>query len=630
MADLVDFGIKFRTTGAGTAAADLGKVRTAAVKATQATDDLQGKRGGGIKGLGGVLNKNSFAVTNAANQFSDLAVQIQMGTNPARALSQQLPQLTAFMGPVAAIAGVAAGVLIGLGGAFFQSLGGAESLEEGLDTLETAFERSNAAAEERGLGLDELAEKYGTVTEQVLELIAAEDRRADRLLRQALADVQLQFMDEAPSELSARLRDLANEETAGRTGKNARDRIALLREEGDATMEAAEAYEAFTDSLTGSAVEQSSAISELVLKLEAMDDTSLEGLIGQLLGLQRQLELTTEEAAGTVAAIQMLGPNAARDQNGNVYSGRGGQGGPSADDINLQRADAFIAAQSERGAAARKAARGAARVASGGGGGMTDAEAELKRLESVAEGVFKTTRTNAENLAIGITELDELMVRGLIDAETYARAIDDVNERYDEGTQAIAAFSDDLARNLNTAFASVLDGSKSVGEALLDMFDDILQEIAKKQFESLIANPLAEAASGARAGLFGGGVGAGAPTSSPRPQARPFAKGGVVEMETPFSFSGGQSGTMAEDGPEAIMPLKRGPDGRLGVAGGGGSTKVIINNYTGEKVEQKQDGQGNLEVTIGRLVARDIANGGPASKAIRKSFGIRPQTTKRG
>ena len=129
MADLVDFGIKFRTTGAGTAAADLGKVRTAAVKATQATDDLQGKRGGGIKGLGGVLNKNSFAVTNAANQFSDLAVQIQMGTNPARALSQQLPQLTAFMGPVAAIAGVAAGVLIGLGGGFFQSLGGAESLE---------------------------------------------------------------------------------------------------------------------------------------------------------------------------------------------------------------------------------------------------------------------------------------------------------------------------------------------------------------------------------------------------------------------------------------------------------------------------------------------------------------------
>ncbi len=44
----------------------------------------------------------------------------------------------------------------------------------------------------------------------------------------------------------------------------------------------------------------------------------------------------------------------------------------------------------------------------------------------------------------------------------------------------------------------------------------------------------------------------------------PFAKGGVVSSATNFAMRGG-AGLMGEAGPEAIMPLARGPDGRLGV-----------------------------------------------------------------
>ena len=63
----------------------------------------------------------------------------------------------------------------------------------------------------------------------------------------------------------------------------------------------------------------------------------------------------------------------------------------------------------------------------------------------------------------------------------------------------------------------------------------------------------------------------------------PFAKGGVVNKPTLFPFSKG-TGLMGEAGPEAIMPLKRSQDGRLGVEAamgrysGSGSTTV---NYTG-------------------------------------------------
>ena len=43
-----------------------------------------------------------------------------------------------------------------------------------------------------------------------------------------------------------------------------------------------------------------------------------------------------------------------------------------------------------------------------------------------------------------------------------------------------------------------------------------------------------------------------------------FADGGVVDQPTAFSHKGG-TGVMGEAGAEAIMPLKRGPDGKLGV-----------------------------------------------------------------
>lgn len=44
----------------------------------------------------------------------------------------------------------------------------------------------------------------------------------------------------------------------------------------------------------------------------------------------------------------------------------------------------------------------------------------------------------------------------------------------------------------------------------------------------------------------------------------PFAQGGVVSSPTLFPMSGG-AGLMGEAGPEAIMPLSKGPDGKLGI-----------------------------------------------------------------
>lgn len=102
----------------------------------------------------------------------------------------------------------------------------------------------------------------------------------------------------------------------------------------------------------------------------------------------------------------------------------------------------------------------------------------------------------------------------------------------------------------------------------------------------------------------------------------PFASGGVFGAPTLFAMGGGRTGVLGEAGPEAIMPLSRGSDGRLGVrasiagarpsAPGGAAVAVpvTINNYAGAQVSARPKvgagGQRQIEVTI-RQIKREIA-----------------------
>ena len=85
----------------------------------------------------------------------------------------------------------------------------------------------------------------------------------------------------------------------------------------------------------------------------------------------------------------------------------------------------------------------------------------------------------------------------------------------------------------------------------------------------------------------------------------PFAAGGVVSTPSYFPM-GRYVGLMGEAGAEAILPLQRGADGRLGVAasGGGGSVNVVFNVTTQDAASFRKS-----EAQVTGMLARAVSRG---------------------
>src|SRR5262245_1793802 len=84
-----------------------------------------------------------------------------------------------------------------------------------------------------------------------------------------------------------------------------------------------------------------------------------------------------------------------------------------------------------------------------------------------------------------------------------------------------------------------------------------------------------------------------------------FAAGGVISAPAYFPLGPGGLGVAGEAGPEAILPLARGRDGRLGVAmsGMGAATTVSVHIATPD-VESFRRSDAYITGQIARAVAR--------------------------
>lgn len=205
-------------------------------------------------------------------------------------------------------------------------------------------------------------------------------------------------------------------------------------------------------------------------------------------------------------------------------------------------------------------------------GGMGQKAGGAKQQVSDFARVMKSLREEAELLAAtqGMSELDKAIYgkqqeAGVGSGSAAGKQIDEVMRLID-GYKKLEDQTKKGADAISGLFTSMLDGSKSLRAGIADL----LMDIAKVQMQKAVLGLANTALGGAFSWLGGlltpnanGGVYSSAGLSA--------HSGTVVSQPTIFPFAKG-AGLMGEAGPEAILPLKRGSDGKLGVSAGDGAS----------------------------------------------------------
>lgn len=214
--------------------------------------------------------------------------------------------------------------------------------------------------------------------------------------------------------------------------------------------------------------------------------------------------------------------------------------------------------------------------------------------------------------------------------------------RLADGLRQLAGITKELATGFATDFVSQIRNGASAMDALktagLNALGKIADKLASMAVDNLWQNAFGGASSGAGGGLTGllgkalgiggggsapimsSGLGAGTgglsfPMFSANGNAFdmtnvvPFARGGaftnsIVDSPTLFKFAKG-TGMMGEAGPEAIMPLTRGPNGKLGVAASGNSAPQNVHVTVGVSVDEN----GNLQAYVKDVAQSTTAAG---------------------
>jgi hypothetical protein len=150
---------------------------------------------------------------------------------------------------------------------------------------------------------------------------------------------------------------------------------------------------------------------------------------------------------------------------------------------------------------------------------------------------------------------------------------------------------------------SLSSGSVTAAQAFKGMAQSIIADLLKMWAKRFILQAF---------GLGGAGTVDTSTTPVPPlqlPREIPFARGAVFAGPVSLPMA-----LMGEAGPEAVLPLRRGANGNLGVESAGvAPVNVAIHNHTDASVRAQRNGAGDLEVIIEqtkRSIAADFRRGG--------------------
>lgn len=215
-----------------------------------------------------------------------------------------------------------------------------------------------------------------------------------------------------------------------------------------------------------------------------------------------------------------------------------------------------------------------------------------------------------------------------------AQALRQYGEEAKDWTKSMSDAVSQVFGGMEDALANFVTTGKL---SFTDFANSVISDLARIAIRASITGPL----SSMLGGFFG------APTATASANGNVFTgigdySGQIITRPTLFSYSShlkafARGGVMGEAGPEAVMPLKRMRNGRLGVETSGEGVNVPINievvNETGQSTKaearQQRNNDGGMDVTvyIRQVVAQDIirGNGGMVAQAIQGVYGVKRQ-----
>lgn len=228
-------------------------------------------------------------------------------------------------------------------------------------------------------------------------------------------------------------------------------------------------------------------------------------------------------------------------------------------------------------------------------------------VDEVAVAVWARQEIVKENIRKGKSSED--FVRGWEagleemrrDAMTWGQAGYDIFKSFAE--QSRGTLSDVLFDGMKGEMKDFEDYFQAFSDSLLRTLTDAISRMIVEWL--LLRSTMAMGS--AAFGMMGGGSGMffAKGAAFHRGGLTPFADGGVVDRPTVFPMPRG-TGVMGENGPEAIMPLKRLPGGRLGVEAQSGGNLTISVPVTVEKKSNRMAAELRTEIedTVHRVIRR--------------------------
>ena len=164
-----------------------------------------------------------------------------------------------------------------------------------------------------------------------------------------------------------------------------------------------------------------------------------------------------------------------------------------------------------------------------------------------------------------------------------------------------------LGRTFGSSLRQAFDSVAIDGANLSDSLSGLTRSMLNATYDAAM-KPVTRAVGS----VVSDGIGALLPFASggsfTQGRVMPFAKGDVIGSPTAFHMRGG-TGLMGEAGPEAVMPLTRGVDGRLGVQASGNTRPITIQmNISSPDADSFRRSKTQIAAEMSRALARGSRN----------------------